>query len=84
MLLPGEESPRHEEAVEALEVQPSQGSEAGQEGQQRGLGDAAPRQSQALQLGAQAKAHLKQHKRNMTTHPSVVLSSALTAITEKF
>lgn len=62
MLLPGEKSPRHEEAVEAAEVQPPQGREAGQEGQQRGLGDAATRQRQALQLGAQAKANLAQEQ----------------------
>lgn len=62
VLLPGEERPRHEEAVQAAEVQPSQGGEAGQQGQQRGLGDAAPRQRQALQLGAQANAHLKQRQ----------------------
>lgn len=59
MFLLGEECPRHEEAVEASEVQPAQGGETREEGQQRGFCDAAARQGQTLQLGAQAKAHLK-------------------------
>ena len=59
MLLPGEESPGHEEAVQAPEVQPAEGGEAREQGQQRGLGHTATRQRQALQVRAQAQAHLK-------------------------
>lgn len=63
VFLPGEESPRHEETVQAPEVQPTQGGEAREEGQQRGLCYTATRQSQALQLRAQAQTHLKREKR---------------------
>lgn len=59
MFRPGEESSRHEEAVQAAEVQPTEGGEAREEGQQRGLGDAAAGQGQALQLWSQAHAHLE-------------------------
>ena len=59
MLLPGEESSRHEEAVQTSEVQPAEGGEAREEGQQRGLCYTATRQGQALQLRAQAQTHLK-------------------------
>lgn len=62
MVLPGEESPGHEEAVQASEVQPAEGGEARKEGQQRGLCYAATRQGQALQLRAQAQTHLKREK----------------------
>lgn len=59
VFLPGEESSGHEEAVQTPEVQPSEGGEAREEAQQRGLCDAAPRQGQALQPGPQAQTHLK-------------------------
>lgn len=62
MLLPGEEGPRHEEAVQAPEIQPAEGGEARQEGQQRGLRYTAARQGQALQLRAQAHTHLKREE----------------------
>lgn len=62
VLLPGEESPRHEEAVQTPEVQPAEGGEAREEGQQRGLCYTAARQGQALQLRAQAQSHLKREK----------------------
>lgn len=59
VFLPGEESSRHEEAVQTPEVQPAEGGEAGEEGQQRGFGNAAARQGQAFQPGPQAQTHLK-------------------------
>lgn len=59
VFLPGEESSRHEEAVQAPEVQPPEGGEAREEGQQRGLGNATAGQGQALQLWSQAHTHLK-------------------------
>lgn len=59
VFLPGEESSRHEEAVQPPEVQPPEGGEAREEGQQRGLGNAAAGQGQALQLWSQAHTHLK-------------------------
>ena len=58
LLLPGQEGPGHEEAVQAAEVQTSQAGEARQQGQQGGLRQAGPRQGQALQGGAQPMAHL--------------------------
>ena len=59
VLLSGEESPRHEEAVQTPEVQPAEGGEAGEEAQQRGLCYTAAGQGQALQLRAQTQTHLK-------------------------
>lgn len=59
MFLPGEEGSRHEEAVQTPEVQPPEGGEAREEGQQRGLGDAAAGQGQALQPWSQASPHLE-------------------------
>lgn len=50
VLLPGEERSGHEQAVQAPEVQPPKGGQAGQEVEQGGLGDAAARQGQALHL----------------------------------
>lgn len=59
VLLPGEESSGHEEAVQTSEVQPAEGGEAREEGQQRGFCYTATRQGQALQLRAQTQTHLK-------------------------
>lgn len=64
MLLPGEERPRHEEAVQTPEVQPAEGGEVREEGQQRRLRDAAPRQGQALQLRPQTQTHLEREREN--------------------
>lgn len=67
VLLPGEERSRHEEAVQTPEVQPAEGGEVGEEGQQRRLCDAAPRQGQALQLRAQAQTHLERERERQHT-----------------